>query len=263
MLTSGMLDHYQYLFVGGILGELLALPFVGSYFKETQEILREQGARHVEIYFPNSYRSAEDNARDLAREVLRLYRLNGKKVILFCHSKACLEAVLALLDCPGLFKKSVHKIFCIQPPFKGSSLTEKQPGLARSRVVNRVYRASSKVWPALRSLKKDRYTARFENLAQTRPDLAALMTDKVVAVKGAKYQIDKVAWVLKISHGLLWQSGEETDGLLSMRDQEMPGFKVREVKIPMDHSDLFTSKNISNESLQFKTDILEKLLTLA
>lgn len=262
-MISATPNRYQYLFVGGIMGELLALPFIASYFSETQTLLKEQGAEHVEVYYPNSYKAAEANADPLARLVLKLYRENQKQVILFCHSKGCLEAVIALVERPGLFKKAVHRIFCVQPPFKGSTLTEKRPGVLTSRILNRTYRAGAKVWPGLRCLKKDAYTKKFERLAHSRPDLSQLVSEKVVTVKGAKYQRERVAWILKVSHHLLWEGGDETDGLLALRDQEMPGFKVREVKIPMDHSDLFTSRQISNENREFKAQILEKLLTLA
>ncbi len=262
-MTHGSLDQYQYLFVGGILGELLSLPFVASYFRETEALLRARGARHVTIYQPHSFRSAEDNAEALTREVMRLWKAHGKQIILFCHSKACLEAVLAMIARPGVFETSVHRVFCVQPPFRGASLIERRPGVTTTRVVSRVYSASSKVWPAIRCLRKNAYTSRFERLARTRPDLQKLIEEKVVTVKGAKYQSERVAWVLKFSYGLLREGGEEADGLLSLRDQEMPGFKVREVKIPMDHSDLFTSASISKENRAFKEQILERLLALA
>lgn len=255
--------QYQYLFVGGILGEVLSLPFVASYFKETQELLKSQGAQHVAIYQPNSFKTAEDNAQDLTAEISRLWQTNGRPVILFCHSKGCLEAMFSLMESPDLFRTAVHRVFCVQPPFQGSSLTERRPGVMRSRVVNRVYRASAKVWPGIRCLKKNVYTAYFERMAKTRKDLSALIEEKVVTVKAAKYDTERVAWILKVSHNLLWHGGNETDGLLSLRDQEMPGFKVREVKIPMDHSDLFTSSKISNEDLAFKSDVLQRLLALA
>jgi hypothetical protein len=256
-------SQYQYLFVGGILGEVLSLSFVASYFKETQSLLEAQGAKHVTIYQPNSFKTAEDNARELSAEITRLWQTNGQQVILFCHSKGCLEAMFSLLESPDLFRTAVHRVFCVQPPFKGSSLTEKRPGVLRSRIVNRAYRASAKVWPGIRCLKKNAYTSYFEKMSQNRSDLVALVAEKVVTVKGAKYDAERVAWILKVSHQLLWQGGNETDGLLSLRDQEMPGFKVQEVKIPMDHSDLFTSAKISNEDRAFKSRVLNQLLSLA
>jgi hypothetical protein len=258
-----MASQYQYLFVGGILGEFLSFSFVASYFKETQSLLEAQGAKNVSIYQPNSFKTAEDNARELSAEITRLWQTHGQQVILFCHSKGCLEAMFSLIEKPELFRTAVHRVFCVQPPFKGSSLTEKRPGVMRSRVVNRAYRASAKVWPGIRCLKKNAYTSYFEKMARTRSDIVALVEEKVVTVKGAKYDAERVAWILKVSHQLLWQGGNETDGLLSLRDQEMPGFNVREVKIPMDHSDLFTSSKISNEDLAFKSDVLQRLLALA
>ena len=255
-MPSNTLNQYQYLFVGGILGELLALPFVASYFRETEELLRTRGAQHVAIYQPHSFRSAEDNAQSLLGEIERLYRLNGKQIVLFCHSKACIEAVLALISRPGIFEKMVQRVFCVQPPFRGTSITTQ-------RAVSRVYSASSKVWPAIRCLRKNAYTSRFERLARTRPDLSRLVEEKVVTVKGAKSEAGRVAWVLKFSYHLLSESGEATDGLLALSDQDMPGFKVRSVTLPMDHSDLFTSKLISNEGPAFKVRALEQLLSLA
>ncbi|MBY0516554.1 MAG: hypothetical protein K2P81_06590 [Bacteriovoracaceae bacterium] len=262
-MTSNMLDQYQYLFVGGILGEFLSLPFVASYFKETEKLLKDQGANHVKIFFPHSFKTAEANVAELNSKIEKLWNTNNKPIILFCHSKGCIEAVLGLIENPALFSQSVQRVFCVQPPFKGATITEKRPGVKMSKVLNRAFRAGSLVWPGLRSLKKDAYTSHFENLAETRVDLRHLIEEKIVTVKAAKFEIDKVAWILKLSHQILWQGGDHTDGLLALRDQEMPGFKVKEVTIPMDHSDLFTSKQISNESYLFKANVLEQLMTLA
>lgn len=258
-----MANQFQYLFVGGILGEVLALPFVASYFKDAQDILHRLGARDVAAYYPNSYRSAEENARALAREVQRRTQRSPKPLVLFCHSKACLEVVLSLSENPELYRTHVRRVFCVQPPFKGSSLTERRPGVKRSRIVHRVFRTSAAVWPGLRSLAKDRYTAHFEELARTRPALVELMRDKVVTVRGFKPQQAHVASILKVSHGVLERCGMRTDGLLALDDQELPGFEVPVVELEMDHSDLFTSSIVSNEGVEFRSQALSQLLRLA
>jgi len=262
-MTHGSLNHYQYLFVGGILGEILASKHVGSYFDETAKLLREDGARDVHVHFPNSLRSAEANARELIGLIQALTKSTPKKLILFCHSKGCLEAVLALIEDPELFEARVHRIFCVQPPFSGSSLMERRPGLKRSRVLSVAFKGGAKLWPGLRSLQKDAYSSFFRETAATRPATARLIEDLVVTVKGAKFERERVAWVLKLSHRILHAYGESTDGLLSLRDQDLPGFKVRELKVPMDHSDLFTSAKISKENLEFKRQVLTQMLSLA
>lgn len=257
-----MVDQYQYLFVGGILGELLALPFVASYFQDARAELAERGAQDVGILYPNSFQSAEDNARAILRDLAERVRRTPKKLVLFCHSKACLEVVLALAEDSDFFRAHVHKVFCVQAPFKGSSLTAAQPGVRRSRIVSGVFRTTARVWPGLRSLEKDHFTPFFERLARTRPDMVELMRETVISVRGTKSQRENVAWILKASHGLLWRSGSQTDGLLTLGDQELPGFSVPQVELEMDHSDLFTSRLISTEGRSFRTDALTKLLSL-
>ncbi len=262
-MTHGSLNHYQYLFVGGILGEILASKHVGSYFEETAQLLRAEGAKDVHLHFPNSLRSAEANARELVCLIQSLASSGPKKLILFCHSKGCLEALLALIEAPQLFEASVHRIFCVQPPFSGSSLMERRPGLKRSRVLSAAFRSGAKVWPGLRSLQKDAYTSLFRETAARSPSTAKLIERLVITVKGAKFERERVAWILKLSHRILNAYGESTDGLLSLRDQELPGFKVKELKVPMDHSDLFTSAKISKENLEFKRQVLTQMLSLA
>jgi len=123
-MDSLNLERYQFVFVGGILGEMLKLNFVASYFEDSKKILQSLGAQETYIYQPNSLYAAQENSHQLVSFLNRLYKTNQKKIVLICHSKGCLEALASLARYPAIMDRVIQKVFCVQPPFKGSALTE-------------------------------------------------------------------------------------------------------------------------------------------
>ena len=58
-------NQYQYLFLGGILGEILELPFIGNYLKVNKEILENEGISDIDYRTLSSLRLAHKNAIEL------------------------------------------------------------------------------------------------------------------------------------------------------------------------------------------------------
>ena len=247
-MDSLNLKKYQFVFVGGILGEMLKLNFIASYFEDSKKILMDLGAREVSIYQPNSILSPEENSRDLVTYLNALYKTHGKKVILLCHSKGCLEALFSLIKYPNLMNRMVHKIFCVQPPFKGSVLTD---------YYSKTFKVGSTLWPGLKCLGRNSMRDSIEKIPN---ETKKLIESKMIIVKGTKPE--RIAWILKVSHRKLAKRGVVSDGLLALEDQELEGFNISKIQIPMDHSDLFTSKTITNASIQFKNQVMLNLMQL-
>ena len=242
-------NHYQYLFLGGILGEILELPFVGNYLKVNKEILEKEGITHIDYKTLSSLRSAHKNAIELNEIIESKFIKNKKKLIIFCHSKACLEVLLGLKRDILLFKKTVHQIICVQPPFMGSTMMGSLP-----------LRQVSRVWPGLNSLNKNFYTDFFQNEIVNNEEKHNYIKDHLLVVRGYRKRSRDVAWIIRPSHFVMKRTGTMTDGLVSYEEQVIPNAQYKEQSMEMDHSDLFTSGLLSNMTADFRKKMMVDLI---
>lgn len=242
-------NQYQYLFLGGILGEILELPFVGNYLKVNKEILQKEGITDIDYKTLSSLRSAHTNAIELNEIIESKFIRNKKKLILFCHSKACLEVLLALKRDVLLFKKTVHKIICVQPPFMGSSMMNSFP-----------VRQISKAWPGLKSLNKNFYADFFQAEIVGNKEKHEYIQNHMVVVRSYRSRSRDVSWIIRPSHFLMKRTGTVTDGLVSFEDQVIPNAKYEEQVMEMDHSDLFTSGILSGMTSEFRKNLMVDLI---
>lgn len=242
--------HYQFLFLGGILGEFLELPFVGNYLKENVAILKELGVEHVDFKTLSSLKSADSNSYELNELIESKYIKNKKKIILFCHSKACLEALHALEKDLLLFEKCVHRIICVQPPFLGSKLL-------KSGAVKKV----STIWPGLKSLTEGHYRSFYEEKIAANAAINQYLKERLLVVKGSSTRSRDVAWIIRPSHFLMKRfSGAKNDGLVGLQEQTIPNVEYAETQLEMDHSDLFTAGILSGKDNAFRTNVMRDLI---
>lgn len=242
-------NEYQYLFLGGILGEILELPFVGNYLKVNKDILEKEGITHIDYKTLSSLRSAHKNAIELNEIIESKFIRNKKKLIIFCHSKACLEVLLALKRDVLLFKKTVHKIICVQPPFMGSAMMGSFP-----------IRQMSKAWPGLKSLNKDFYTEFFQTEIVNNEEKHEYIQNHLLVVRSYRARSRDVSWIIRPSHFVMKRTGTVTDGLVSFEEQVIPNAKYKEQVMEMDHSDLFTSGILSGMSADFRKNMMVDLI---
>lgn len=249
MLKSAAND-YQYLFLGGILGEILELSFVGNYLKENKSILEAEGVTHVDYKTLSSLRSAHRNAIELTEIIESKYIQHKKKLIIFCHSKACLEVMVALKRDLMLFEKTVHRVICVQPPFQGSSMMNSLPlsGLGRA-------------WPGLKSLTKNFYSDFFQTELVGHEERHEYIKKHLLVVRSYRSRSRDVSWIIRPSHFIMKRAGGEvTDGLVSYEEQMIPNAEYEEKVLEMDHSDLFTSGILSSKSTEFRKTLMKDLI---
>ena len=239
-LSKKQLNEYQYLFLGGIVGEILSLSFISNYLFENERILRQHGVEDIKTMTLNSLLSAETNALKLQKILASQFSLNQKKIILFAHSKGALETILCFKKNLELFEKTVHKVILVQPPFKGSELLGEKTG-SLFKIV----------WPGLHCLKKNHYSEAIENIFNHSQSDNHIRFSKnsILVIKGAKNKTRDVSWILKSPHSIYHLKNKKSDGLVDIHSQTLANEEyMTSVSLDLDHSDLFCSNKLSNLS---------------
>lgn len=243
-------NDYQYLFLGGIMGEVLALPFIGNYLKVNRRILRNLGVKDIECVTLNSYKSAHDNTETLINVINRLYKKNKKPLVIMGHSKACLELVISMIDHLPVFQEKVKKVICVQPPFKGSSVFEKYDFLKHA----------NPYWPGLKCLEANHYSELFAEKLVTNDEAQSYMRENLLVIRGYKANTRNVSWIIRPSHFVMKRTGHYNDGLVKLKDQVIPFAEYKEIVMDMDHSDMFTSTLLSTRSDDYRKKLMSDLI---
>jgi hypothetical protein len=245
-------NDFQYFFLGGIMGEVLELPMVGNYLKENERILREMGIQDIQCLTLSSLNSAHRNAKKLV-EILKLeFERREKKIIIFSHSKACLEVLIALLREYDFFDKAVERIICVQPPFQGSEVLNTS-----------IFQPLLKAWPGLNSLRKDFYTDLFQEELIEKEDRHKFLKEKLLVIRTFMPRSRDVSWVIRPIHFIFKRTGSQSDGLLKLSEQVLPFAQYTDIMLEMDHSDLFTSHRLSNQDCEFRKNLMVNLINMS
>jgi hypothetical protein len=243
-------NDYQYLFLGGIMGEILSLPFVGNYLKVNRGILRTLGVKNIECMTLNSYKSALDNAKSVTVLINRLYKKHKKPLVIMGHSKACLEIIISMTENLPVFQEKVKKVICVQPPFQGSSVFEKYNFLKHA----------NPFWPGLKCLEHKHYSDLFTEKLVSNKDAQDYMRDNLLVIRGFKADSRNVSWIIRPSHFLMKRTGHHNDGLVKLKDQIIPFAEYKEIVMDMDHSDMFTSTLLSTRGDDYRQKVMSDLI---
>lgn len=243
---------YQFLFLGGILGEVLEKKYIGNYLKENCDLFKENGINNTTYKTLPSKRSAKDNSIILLSLIEKLVRKTTKKIIIFAHSKACLEVLLALKADHELFKKSVHKIILTQPPLKGAPYFKSY----HSKILDRV-------WPGFSCLTQNYYKEDIQDVLIKNPKYESYIEENLLIIKGYKENFKNVSWIIKLPYSLCRSLGDHSDGLVRIQDQEIEIEKYNSILLQLDHSDLYCSNRLSNLSKASRKEVFTKLLDWA
>jgi|GEM_PF-2064488 len=241
-------NYYQYFFFGGILGEILELPFVGNYLKENKELLTEMGITDIGHKTLSSFRTADHNAQLVKDIINKQYKKSKKPLIIFCHSKGCLEVILAMKDNVEFFEQKVHRIFCVQPPFQGSAIST---FFALKYICG--------AWPGLKCLNNMYYSQVLQEALVKNKVNHKFLKERVVVIRGYKSMTREVSWIIMPSHFILGRKGR-SDGLVHFADQMIPEAQYRELILELDHADLFTNKRLSRKTKDFRKGLMSKLI---
>ena len=259
------INEYQYLFLGGIMGEVLTLPFVGNYLRENKKLLVSQGVSSENITFKtlSSLSSADKNSLKLANLLNDLYKKNNKKIVIMAHSKACLESLLCITNEFDSVKNTIQKVVCISPPFRGSTLFTKRDNHWMDKLSYGFLKATKSVVSGVECLTPDHYTNHFQTRINENLELKSFIKDNLLVIKGYKESFSDVSWVIKPTYSLLRLAGEDNDGLVTLANQEIPDVDYTSITLNMDHSDIFTSSNISNRDDDYRLAYMKAIINFS
>lgn len=264
MNKKQFIRNHQFLFIGGILGELLSLPGGGSYFKTCMRVIENRYENPLCFrYMPPTPNKSSLNAKKIKEKVEDLYRANQKPVIIISHSKGCQECLYLALSAPELFDQKLKGVTFVQGSFLGSSLIEIL--LGEKRELSSFYKVTGsilKLIPAIQDLRLNAMSREFKNLSQSLSDLERSQLEaKMLNIKSVFKKGQKLAWILKLGHFYYSQYFKvESDGLVSYDQQTLPFLTVKTIEFTGDHSHLFTSWPIASSNLSDREAKTEKLL---
>lgn len=252
---------YNYLFLGGILGEILSLPFVGNYLKINLTILNHLGVPKEQLSQTtfSSFSSSEVNAKKILKACKQNFRKNGKKTIVVAHSKAGVEVLLCVLQDLAESKAYIHKVICSQAPFRGSSLFVNRQKTLFDLLSYNLLKSLCFI-PGVKCLDRDYYTDLISEQIMTDKETRDFIQDHFLVIRSYKTNPAEVSWILKLSYLSMAKSNQYSDGLVTNRDQIIPYAKYREITLDIDHSDLFTSPLLSTKSNTFRTEYMVTLI---
>jgi len=245
------LNRYQYLFLGGILGEALEKKYIGNYLVENCEELKKLGVLNTTYKTLSSKKSAKENAKTLLEILNNHYQKHKKKIILFAHSKACLEAILAIKENKKVYTEIVEKTILTQPPLKGAPYFNK----GFTKVLD-------KTWPGFSCLTKDYYKNEIEEVLIHDQSLKEYIRKNILVIKGYKDNISDVSWIIKLPFLMCKTLGDYSDGLVRLKDQGLEREYYQTITLNIDHSDLYCSTKLSNISSNTRNKIFFQIFNL-
>lgn len=236
-----MISNSQFIFVGGIWGELLSLPFLGNYFLTNIRYLKKNHPGCiVKRFMPPSFSSSWKNAEYLAKKIKSEYQKNQKPLILIGHSKGAQDLLLMLLRYPDLLKSSmIQTVISMQGTLNGSSFVD---SVRKTKFTNTLRRI-----PGIASLQRghfnDYYNKRLKELGD---DFRTLLQNKFKLIKATKSNANEIPWVIKKTFRFLNDKHGKNDGLVTLEDQGWPFLKLQEFNLIADHGEMTTSWPMSN-----------------
>ena len=159
-VDSAYLSRFDYLFFGGF-GGIKFKPFslIGDgYFDLFRQEVRRHGVPKQQVpstYFPPSSKSIAENGEGFFSDVLyERVILNGRKVVLFGHSKGAAELFTFAVTNPEFVRDHVEALIFISGAFQGSALANLVQGKANRRPVPLALHVPSRavalaMWPYL------------------------------------------------------------------------------------------------------------------
>jgi hypothetical protein len=260
---------YNFLFISGFLNE-----FLPAYFYENVSYLLSLGVSidNIHIYYPPSNGSLFANADLLASHLKQLKKYNSKKWILISHSKGGFESLLFATKYKELFLDSVHKLHIVQAAF-GTPISDYASGEGRAidgdlgllaswncqLGLGLRYLLDSKINKGIYALTESQTTRTLNHMFVTYGENIEKVKSKIFytisrsKAKDSSYTLFCPSRYLETYYG-------DSDGLIPVENQYVPGTGKIWADLKVDHTDTMLSFPISNTFSEYRFALMKLIV---
>jgi hypothetical protein len=240
-----MKKSITYLFIGGYLGEVLRKPFVFSYFKDMEELIKEKNQYCRTEFIQNPYnKDIEAGAKLINEKVREICILKNEELIIVGHSRGSLE-LLHFLNTYRIMGTSsnIKKIIFSSPLF------------GKSDIANLLSKPLSRVLPKslINPLKEVSSEKVERDVISIWSEIKHLYAKKCLIIKTSSHNTKHFPFFLKITHNIISRQSGENDGVLALSSQ-ISLHNVEEAHFYSNHGAIFCNKRIN---LNKQVDILD------
>jgi hypothetical protein len=240
-----MNNKVMYLFVGGYLGEVLRKPYIFSYFKDMENLIKKRDPLSVTEFIQNPYhKDIEAGAKLINEKVHEICVLKKQKLILIGHSRGSLEILHFLNSYRTLGTNSnIEKIILSSPLF------------GKSDIANLLSKYLGAVLPKslIKPLKEVSTDQVKDDVLKIWKSISHLYSEKCLIIKTSTHNTNHFPFFLKIGHNIIKSKSGENDGVLALSSQtSLTG--VEEVRFYSNHGAIFCNKKINKAK---QVDILD------
>ncbi len=250
-------EKVHIILIAGLLGPLLALPFVGKYMISMIPSLRRLWPNAtVQVIFPSLFRGNESTAIEVARVVRKEFYFNHKNSILIGHSNGG-RVIQELLhqERDLIAHRLILGVLFMNTPFKGSHIADLVSGWLEKLKIRISVLDDLRV-----SVSAKKHMTFIQNLTSCTRDF---LKESCVVIESSVTKTDEVCAVLRLPYRLLKKTTAANDGLVASVSQ-VPNFEVKKViKYSGHHGALTCQGLISNRSEEELSIVLRQLLKVA
>lgn len=249
-------NRYQYIFIGGILSEVLCKRSFGNYFQLNIEHLNTLGANHCFKYIPGSFKTAAQNSQEFKQYLIQQSKVYKKEIIIIAHSRGGQEALMTLLNNPAFMELNiVRHTFLIQSCLDGTPLINILLNGPTGFILNKiksVVALQDGFYQNFYKKKIYKLTARQKRLFQ----------ERVHIIRTNQPNPKSVSPILKLGHHLLKKAGHHSDGLIPLDHQGFKYMKLKTLTYQADHSDFIIAKPMTLSPRSTKERFTDMLLDI-
>jgi endonuclease/exonuclease/phosphatase family metal-dependent hydrolase len=243
----------QVVAVGGILGEVLALRWLGNYMKCLEPVFsRILPAATFKIVQSRFFHSVDFGGERVANTVRDTYLFQGRRSVLIGHSRGALECLSAIVKNPDLIRlEMIEKIILLAPPIKGTPVSDFLALWLRRLTGIRVR--------ALDELRTNFFSD--SNWTTGDPVLQARIRSITHLIR---YQapVSELCWALTLPGKLLARLNAPNDGMTPVLSQTLPWSPEIQTTRPVHHGFDTCEATLSPSRMDEKVRVFSELLAI-
>lgn len=270
IIQLDQVKKFEYVFVAGFLNE-----GVIGYFKDNKKALLRAGIpkKQIHIINPSSSRSFSKNIPSILKKLKRIKNSKNNELVVIAHSKGAAEVLALAVSHSKFIEDNIHKIYLVQGAFKGSGVADYIQGSGprmsknaplKERLWFKLAGRTAKIMGPIINNGLTSLTHEYANNYWKKAFVnfgypSNILSQRIGYITSHEHPnfmaevVDCTGWYLHTSFG-------KNDGLVELKDQYFKNFGNLLITLKADHTDLMTSKPISNVSKKLRFNLMKAIL---